>query len=538
MADEPNVDTNEQVYTEPDLSSGTANAPTDAAEKSAFSIFWGGLALPARIGILAVAGLSLILIVIFSLNAVTPDDMDVLFHRLDPVQAREVAGALEEMGVNYELADGGTTILVQRDQRDRLRLSLSPDLYAQGIGFALFETGGLVASDFDRRVQFQVALEEELRRTITSIDAVEQARVHLVITEEGVFIRDRKEPSASVFLRLSPLAALSESQVRGILSLVAGSVEGLTPENVTIIDANGNILYDAFAMLDTVTASGAVEGQLQLKRQFETELERRLRSILEQVYGPGRAVAMVSADLDFDTRELTSVIYDDDPVPRSTHMIREESENIMPPQEEVGEPNIPGQAAVIGGGGDSSYLREEEIVNYEVSETREYIAAAPGQVVRLSTAVIIDNEGADPFLEEQVADLVNSAVGLNEARGDTLSVQLLPFDTTWIVDPDPDPFMPEEFPIPLLWIIIASLVLLMVLLVLFMVMRARKRRREEEERELDAMSLEEEMESMIVEEAQTVEPGEAESKAKSIRKLAQDEPESVAGLLKTWLQEE
>ncbi len=536
MADEPNVGTNDQGYSETDINTRT-NADSSTG-KSGFGSFWEGLALPARIGILTVAGLSLVLIIVLSFNAITPDDMEVLFHRLDPVQAREVAGALEEMGVNYELADDGTTILVQRDQRDRLRITLSPDLYAQGIGFALFENGGLVASDFDRRVQWQIALEEELRRTITSIDAVDQARVHLVITEEGVFIRDRKEPSASVFLRLSPLASLTENQVRGILSLVAGSVEGLTPENVTIIDANGNILYDAFAMLDSVTASGAVEGQLQLKRQFETELERRLRSILEQVYGPGRAVAMVSADLDFDTRELTSVIYDDNPVPRSTHIIREESENIMPPQEEVGEPNIPGQAAVIGGGGDSSYLREEEIVNYEVSETREYIAAAPGQVIRLSTAVIIDNEGADPFLEEQVADLVNSAIGLDEARGDTLSVQLLPFDTTWIVDPDPDPFLPETFPIPLLWIIIASSVLLLVLLVLFMIMRARKRRREEEERDYDAMSLEEEMESRIIEESEALEPGEAESKAKAIRKMAQDEPESVAGLLKTWLQEE
>lgn len=539
MADDPNIDTNEQGYADPETLSGYENNPAaEEDNRSEFMRFWGKLALPARVGILAVAGLTLLLIALFSINAVTPDEMEVLFHRLDPGQAREVAGALDEMGVTYELADDGTTIMVLRDQRDRLRITLSPDLYAQGIGFALFENGGLVASDFDRRVQWQIALEEELRRTITSIDAVDQARVHLVITEEGVFIRERTEPSASVFLRLSPLATLSEAQVRGILSLVAGSVEGLRPENVTIVDANGNILYDAFAALDEITASSAVEGQLKMKRQFETELERRLRSILEQVYGPGRAVAMVSADLDFDTRELTSVIFDDNTVPRSTHMIREESENIAAPQEEVGEPNIPGQAAVIGGGGDSTYMREEEIVNYEVSETREYIAAAPGQVIRLSTAVIIDNEGADPFLEEQVADLVNSAIGLDEARGDTLSVQLLPFDTDWIVDPDPDALIPEELPIPLLWIIIGASVLLIVLLILFVVVRARKRRREEEERELDAMSLEEEMESRIIEESEKIEPGEAESKAKTIRKMAQDEPESVAGLLKTWLQEE
>ncbi len=463
--------------------------------------------------------------------------MEVLYNRLDPGQAREVAAALDEMGVAYELENDGTTIAVPREQRDRLRITLSPDLYAQGIGFSLFENGGLVASDFERRVQWQIALEEELRRTITSLDAVEQARIHLVITEEGVFVRERIDPSASVLLRLSPLASLSDSQVRGILSLVAGSVEGLKPENVSIIDANGNVLYDAFAALGELSASNVVEEQLQLKRLFETELEQRLRSILEQVYGPGKAVAMVSADMDFDTREQTNITYDGNPTPRSTHVIREESENVGTPNQEVGEPNIPGQAAVLGGGGDSSYLRDEEIVNYEVSETREYINTAPGKVVRLSTAVMIDNDGNDPFLAEQVEVLINSAVGIDEARGDTVSVQLLPFDATWLEEAEPL-VPPEALPVPMLWIIIGASALLLILLAAFFIIRSRARRRMEEERELDALSLEEELKARSLKDADRAEPGEAESKAQTIRKLANEEPESVASLLKTWLTEE
>ncbi len=517
----------------------TTEVSPETEESGRARRLWDGLGLPVRIGVVAVGVAALALVLVLSMLRADPEEMEVLFHRLDPVQAREVAAALDEMNVRYELRDGGSTILVPPDQRDRLRISMSPDLYAQGIGFALFENGGLVASDFERRVQMQIALEEELRRTITSIDAIDIARVHLVIPEEGLFIRERKEPSASVFLRLGPLAALGDNQVRGILSLVAGSVEGLHPGNVTIIDSKGNILYDAFAAIDEMTVSTAVEGNLRLKRQFETELERRLRTILEQVYGPGNAVAMVTADLDFDRREQTSVVYDDNPVPRATHRIEEQSESTGPPPAEVGEPNIPGQAAVLGAGGDASYERIEEIVNYEISEVREYIEAAPGTVMRLSAAVMIDGDGNDPFMEEQVTALVNSAIGFDVVRGDVVTVQMLPFDTSWLIEPEPEmPVIPEEVSPALLWTIIASAVLLIALLIFFLLMRARRRRREEDEEELDALSLEAEMEARMREKAETEEPGEAETKARMIRDLAKEEPESVASLLKTWLAED
>lgn len=522
MADEENVQAEEAVNTGP------------------LARIWNGLRPPVRLAILGIGALCLVLIALFAIKSAKPAQMEGLFHRLDPLQAREVAAHLDEIGVSYEIGEDGSTILVPRDQRDRLRLTLSPELYSQGIGFALFENGGMVTSDFERRAQWQIALEEELRRTITSLDAVDQARVHLVITEEGVFIRERKEPSASVFLRLKPLTTISAGQVRGILSLVAGSVEGLKPENVTIVDAGGNILYDAFAAIDDFSVSTAVEGNLKLKRQFETELEKRLRQILEQVYGPGRAVAMVSADLDFDARETTTISYDEQPVTRSTHRLEERSENQAPLGEEVGEPNIPGQAAVIGGaGGESFYERIEEIVNYEVGETQEYIAAAPGEVMRLSTAVIIDSDGNDPFLEEQVLELVSSAIGVNEIRGDTVSVQLLPFESDWVLDPSDLGEAEVVTAFPLLYAVIAGAALLFILLIAFLIARQRKLRQYDEEIDLEEYSLEDQLGMQIKEEEVAErETGEAESKAKTIRNLAKEEPESVAGLLKTWLVEE
>lgn len=532
MVDENNL----QQELQPEQDAASLNP--DNRDNSFLKRMWGNLQPPARYGIIAVFGLALAALLYVSVNMNLAPEKEILFNRLDPGQAREITEALDERGVPYELADDGTTILVPPEQRDRLRISLSPDLHAQGIGFDLFEEGALVASDFERRAQWQIALEEELRRTITSLDAVEQARVHLVITEEGLFIRERQEPSASVFLRLSPLTSLDESQVRGILGLVAGSVEGLSPENVNIVDSKGNVLYDAFADLNDVPRTNAVEEHYYLQRQFETELERRLRSILEQVYGHGKAVAMVSADMDFDFHEQTSVAYQNEPVPRSTHLVEEYSENIAPPAEEVGEPNVPGQAAVVDGGGDSMHEYREEIVNYEVGETRDYIETAPGTINNLSTAVIIDADDNDPFMAEQVTELVNSAVGFNEARGDMVSVQMIPFDAEAIVDPEPV-LPPEEAPFPLLWAIIGAVVVLLLLLLLFFIMRARARRRSEEEaEEVDPLSLENQMKSRVEQEEDAMEASEAERKAKNIRDMAKEEPESVANLLKTWLAEE
>ncbi|MGM0653357.1 MAG: flagellar basal-body MS-ring/collar protein FliF, partial [Bacillota bacterium] len=314
MAEETNDQATEA--TEDYQASGTRDS-ADAGtpeNKGTLSRLWNNLNLPARVGIIAVSIITLGLIAMFSITAANPPDKEVLYRRLDPVQAREVADALDEMEVDYELEDEGTTILVPEEERDRLRISLSPDLYAQGIGFSLFENGGLVASDFERRVQLQIALEEELRRTITSLDAVDQARVHLVMPEEGVFIRERKDPSASIFLRLSPLATLSDNQVRGIMSLVAGSVEGLTPEGVSIVDADGNELGAHYATAegdwmteDFVPFSSELSFETPTTETGELILERANPSGLEENADEVRIP--VQFDLDDSAEERTVQIY-------------------------------------------------------------------------------------------------------------------------------------------------------------------------------------------------------------------------------------
>lgn len=496
-----------------------------------FRSLWDSLSRTTRLALViaavaAAAGLALL----FSSGIGSPP-MEVLFSGLDPRQASAVAAALEEQKIAYTAGDGGRSILVPRDQRDRLRLKLSPDLYAQSKGFALFETTGLMVSDFERRVQWQMALEEELRRTITSLDAVQQARVHLVVPEGGVFLRDKGQPSAAVFLRLAPLASLGEAQIRGILTLVAGSVEGLLPEHVTIIDSQGNVLFDAFH-LQAAAAPQAATRHLEMQRGFEKELEYRLRAMLERIYGPGKAVVMASAELDFDTREKTTVTFEN-PVNRSRQRSEEHYQGTAAPPEEAGEPNIPGYAAGAGHG-EYQYRRVDEIINYEVGETREYIASAPGQIKRLSAAVILDlPAGADADTEDHVAALVASAIGLQGDRGDTVTVQFKPFDTSWREGWQEEPLPPLEQPafrVPH-YAFAAGAAALVVLLAVLLVLRGRTVHRREEQIIRQGLSRE-----VLPEEPPAV--SEDKKKYDHIRQMAEEHPENMAQLLRTWLVKE
>ena len=250
----------------------------------------------------------------------------------------------------------------------------------------------------------QRALQEELRRTITSLDAVMQARVHLTIPEPRLFLREQAESSAAIYLKLNPYVPLKEEQIKGIVFLVASSVENLKPENIVIIDSMGNMLYDAVTGKDYFTAmADSTLTQLEIKRNFEVELERRVQAMLEKVFGAGKALALVTADLDFDARETTMITYDEQGVPRSTQVIEESYEGEGPMMNEVGEANYPGYVGITPGG-EGRYDRREETINYEVSEITEKVIAAPGKIKSIHTSVVVDT-GKNEMTGEQIEEV-------------------------------------------------------------------------------------------------------------------------------------
>ncbi|MFZ5650287.1 MAG: flagellar basal-body MS-ring/collar protein FliF [Bacillota bacterium] len=196
------------------------------------------------LAILAVVGVLTALTVLSQIVFKTP--YAPLFTGLDPKDAGKISEELKKEKIPYRVANQGKTIEVPENAvyETRIKLASSGALYSSGVGFELFDQKKFGITEFEQQVGYQRALQEELRRTIVQVEAVEQARVHLVMPKKSLFLNDQTEPSASIALKLKPTAKISGENVRGIVELVAGSVEGLKPENINVIDMQGNSLSD------------------------------------------------------------------------------------------------------------------------------------------------------------------------------------------------------------------------------------------------------------------------------------------------------
>ncbi|MBO8141913.1 MAG: flagellar M-ring protein FliF [Firmicutes bacterium] len=355
-----------------------------------------------------------------------------LFSRLGVADAGEIVSALRDMGVPYRLADGGTTVLVPEDQVYDARLSLAGQGLPRGgvVGFEIFLESALGATDFDRQVRYNMALQGELTRTIRELDGVMDARVHIVLPERRVFRQDQRPATASVFVQLAPGADLRPDQVRAIAHLIARSVEGLQPENVTIVDNRGRVLSDAVRLADGAVLDGAgVAARFDVQRAYEQELALRVQSMLEAVYGPGRAIVRVSAPMNFDMQEEREDRYE--PITRSGGLVRssqvleEEGLGSGPAVGAAGvDANVPGYVADAPG--TQSFSRREEILNFELNRIERVRVQAPGRVERLSVAVWLDAE-LEPGEARRVEELIAAAVGVDPARGDSVIVDAMPF---------------------------------------------------------------------------------------------------------------
>ena len=474
-----------------------------------------------------------------------------LYSNLDATQASTLLQYLKDQNVPYSLEDFGSTIKVPADRVDELRIEMAGQglPFTQGLGFELFDNEPLGSTDFERQVRMQRALQEELRRTITSLDAVDQARVHLTIPEQQLFLKERGEASAAIYLKLNPFVTLREDQIRGIVYLVASSVDTLTPENVVIIDSAGNMLYDAITGGDyfTALADSSVK-QLEIKRAFELELERRVQRMLSQVFGAGRALVLVTVDLDFDARESTMITYDDYGVPRSTEVIDERYEGTGPVLGEVGEPNYPGYVGIYGQYGEGNYERHEERVNNEISEITERSIAAPGKIEGVYTSVVVD-AGDDELTEReleriraQVRELVSAAIGIDETRGDQISVQTMNFDTSYadaldaeLARLEAERKQRESFRLAIL----GAAILLLLILILLALRRRRVLRRMRELATTEGLALENLLGIGIPPDEESFEELiYTETSRDKAQKFVEDNPEVAMAVLRTWLTEE
>ncbi|UOY03917.1 flagellar basal-body MS-ring/collar protein FliF [Blastococcus sp. PRF04-17] len=367
---------------------------------------------------------------VFFFRWITAPTQAPLFSNLASTDASAIVDELNAQGVAYELTDGGQTIMVAKDKVYDLRLAMSGQGLPAGsdTGYALLDEQGITTSEFQQQVSYQRALEGELSKTLKSIEGVRSAIVHVALPEDEVFVTETAKPTASVLLDLGPGKSLSGEQVQAVINLVSSSVQDMDPDQVTVADSTGRVL----AAAGTGVTAAAGDARSQVESEYEARLSASAQKILDSVVGPNRSVVSVRADVDLSQRETTSetFTYDQGTPPVSESTTTESYTGSGTPVGGVlGPENMPDAAANAGGGG-STYNKESTTANNAVGKTTEVVQGAPGALNRLTVSVVMDESVAGNLNQQQMRDLMMTAVGLDEARGDDITVASLPFDTT------------------------------------------------------------------------------------------------------------
>ncbi len=419
-------------------------------------------------------------VVVTSAYWISKPDYALLVADMDAETASAVVGKLKEAKIQYQMGDGGRSVSVPAERLDELRLQFgSGGLPSAGrMGFEIFDKPAFGTTEFLEHVNYRRALEGELARTISTLSEVASARVHIAMAKDSLFI-DQEEPAkASVVLRLKANRPLPPATVKGIAGLVSASVESLRPESVTILDTYGRFLSKPA----DESASAGGSAQFERQQQIERDMASRVIALLEPAVGAGRVRVNVSAVLNADLKEETEERFDPASVVRSRQTSAEVSASPLvaggvagaranqppalststAPAGSTPTPSTPApntaataQASNAPVPGLTAPGRSSEIMNYEVSRLTRHTVTGLGQVSRLSLAVIVDDQRVatkaadgttaastkpwEPAEIQRLHGLVSAAVGLDAARGDQLTIENISFEVPAI---EPEPVAP------------------------------------------------------------------------------------------------
>ncbi|WP_319530042.1 flagellar basal-body MS-ring/collar protein FliF [uncultured Cohaesibacter sp.] len=396
---------------------------------------------PTRLAAMGVVTAALIGFFAFIMLRVTEPTLAPLYTDLSFEDSIQITKLLEAQNVTHELRDEGAVILAPKSDILRLRMQLAESGLPSGgnVGYEIFDKSEtLGTTSFVQNVNHLRALEGELSRSIRTIRNVRQARVHLVLPQRQLFKRDQKPPSASIAVKLQ--GSLNPTQIQSIQHLVASAVEGLDPENVTIIDGNGRLLASGRGSDESYLSSRMDERRMEMENRLRDQVDEIVTSIV----GQGRTRIEVTAEMDFNKVTETSDTFDPDgQVVRSTQTRSEaaasqESENTDGVTVGNELPNAD-EANNDPAGRKENSNTTEELINYEISRVTKTEVVQGGRVKRLSVAVLVDGvyekdangdltyqpRSADEL--EQIATLVRSAVGFDQTRGDKIEVINLQF---------------------------------------------------------------------------------------------------------------
>ena len=407
-------------------------------------------------------------------------DYKPLLGNLAGMDSNQVMEVLNAADIAYTVEPNSGALLVKSEDLGRARLKLAAAGVAPAdgnVGFEILDKDqSLGTSQFMEATRYRRGLEGELARTISSLNNVKGARVHLAIPKSSVFVRDERKPTASVLVELYPGRSLEPSQVMAIVNLVATSVPELTKSQVTVVDQKGNLLSDQ-QELSELTMAGK---QFDYSRRMETLFTQRVHNILQPVLGNGRYKAEVSADIDFSAVESTSEMFNpDQPALRSEQQVNEQRSSSLPPQgvpgalsnQPPGAASAPEQAAaapapagpvaagqpLLDANGAQimdpatgqpmlapypADKREQSTRNFELDRSISYTKQQQGRLKRLSVAVVLDDKVSinaetgettrSPWTADDLARftrLVQDSVGFDASRGDSVSVINAPFSS-------------------------------------------------------------------------------------------------------------
>jgi flagellar M-ring protein FliF len=386
---------------------------------------------------------------VLSYSLTQKEDYHPLFSGLSMEDASNIVTKLKELKVPYKLGMEGTSIYVPKEKAYEIRLMLASQNAlpgSGGIGFELFDKTNYGMTEFMQNVNYKRAIQGELSRTINQMPEVKASRVHIAIPEKSLYTEKEKQATASVFLKLKPGKTLGKEQIQGVVVLVAGSIEGLKPEQVTVIDSSGKILYKGGEPDSPLMLSNQ---QFEFQRNVERRLEESIQSMLDRFLGMNKSIIRATVDLNLRKVEEIQEEYSPDKKAISNEKRAHEksvnkslkasgvpgvASNVPGPQRNV-KPEAPERS--------SEAEKEEAQISYEVSKTVKKIVEPYGDIKRLSLAVVVDGryEKIKGKKEEElkynprsqkelndIKDLIARAVGYDEKRGDKIEVLNMPFE--------------------------------------------------------------------------------------------------------------
>ena len=381
----------------------------------------------ARIAIITASTavmLAIILIIIISFK----EKYGLLFSELDSTDAETVISLLEEKEIDYKIE--GNSIYVPEERVDKLRLELASNLTLGSTGFELMDetnSFGMTKEEFE--IKKLRMLQGEMERTIKSFPQIDTARVHITLAEESVFINKDTPGSAAIYLHIKEGKKLEQEQVKAIIALVSGGTDNIPVQNIQVIDEKMNLLSkDLFDQEgNEIQASSSAQNLKDIEKEFEKELENKISEHLSVVLGKGNATVTVAADLDFDSKESTEIVYNPDKVIVSETYNRSRNGGS---EENLGNSPIDNEMSnTIGDMESNGIISEEGTINYEVGSLETVTITAPGEVKRLTASIIV-NGNKDATTIEALKDVIKGSLGINEERGDEVSVVAMDFDTT------------------------------------------------------------------------------------------------------------